>query len=287
MKLAKDQIVKVIKDAGKIPVERDAFYNPLNVYSENVIGKIPYLNSVPFFHNFDKDTFKPLPVAPRRMGILNKQGQLDAGLFSLMIYFEQEENLELLPWCIAARDQVKSVMLFSKHNWRELDGKTIGIIDDTATSVQLLRVLLEKKYEVKGIFKRLQPGSDDYAGFDAVLLIGDEALRQNKFGLPDFKFVYDLATEWFAWKQLPFVFAVWAVKKSLPDNRKNELKNIIEKSLQQSNGRFGEIGELHGKRIGLDVDEIAIYLKVFNYRLGEKEKEAMIQFRLLVSSDVR
>ncbi|HMD13386.1 MAG TPA: aminofutalosine synthase MqnE, partial [Bacteroidota bacterium] len=46
MKLAKDQIVKIIRDAGKIPVERDVYYNALHVHTENVIGKIPYLNSV-------------------------------------------------------------------------------------------------------------------------------------------------------------------------------------------------------------------------------------------------
>ncbi|MBI4810468.1 MAG: aminofutalosine synthase MqnE, partial [Ignavibacteriales bacterium] len=123
MKLTKDKIIKIIKDTGKIPVERDAFYNPLNVYSENVIGKIPFLNSVPFYHHFEKGEFKILPVAPRRMGILSKQGQLDAGLFSLMDYFDQQDNLELMDWCIATRDQVKTVMLLSKDGWAGLIGK--------------------------------------------------------------------------------------------------------------------------------------------------------------------
>ena len=37
MKLAKEQIIKIICDAGKIPVERDIYYNALNIFSENVI----------------------------------------------------------------------------------------------------------------------------------------------------------------------------------------------------------------------------------------------------------
>jgi aminodeoxyfutalosine synthase len=282
MKLAKDQIIKIIKDAGKIPVERDVYYNALNVYTNHVVGKIPYLNSVPFYHHFEKQQFKILPITPRRMGILSKKEQLDAGLFSLMDYFEQENTLELLNWCIATRDQVKSVMLFSKEGWRDLDGKLIGITDETATSVKLLQVLLEKKYTVKAKFERLHAGVNDYSVYDAVLLIGDEALRRNKFGLAGFELVFDLAKEWYDWQKLPFVFAVWAVKKSLPNETKKELSEIIEHSLSQSESNYADIGELRGKEIGLNRAEVEEYLAGFNYRLGEREREAMREFRKLV-----
>ncbi|MBA4313448.1 MAG: aminofutalosine synthase MqnE [Chlorobiaceae bacterium] len=286
MKLAKDKIIKMISEAGKIPVERDAFYNPLNVYSENVIGKIPYLNSVPFYHNLEKSAtggFKILPVAPRRMGMLSKEGQIDAGLFSLMDYFDQEENLELLDWCIATRDQVKSVMLFSKEGWTGLNGKKIGITDDTATSVHLLKVILEKKYNVRTEFVRLHPGVNDYASFDAVLLIGDDALKYNKVGLNGFELVFDLAKEWYDWQKLPFVFAVWACKNSLSDIRKEKLKDMISAALNKSEDEYGEIGNMQGRQIGLNLSETKEYLEGFNYRLGERERETMSMFRKLVN----
>jgi aminodeoxyfutalosine synthase len=282
MKLAKDQIVKIIKDAGKIPVERDAFYNPLNVYGENVIGKIPFLNSVPFYHRLEKQDFKILPVAPRRMGVLCGQGQLDAGLYSLMDYFEQVEQLELMDWCIATRDQVKSVMLFSKDGWADLNGKKIGITDDTATSVKLLKVLLEKKYNVRSDLVRLHSGVNDYSQFNAILLIGDEALKHNKIGLNGFELIFDLSTEWYNWQKLPFVFAVWACNKTLSNERKQELKSIISKSLNESENSLSAIGALHGKRIGLTRNETKEYLEGFNYRLGERELEAMKVFDNLV-----
>ena len=284
MKLAKDQIIKIIRDAGKIPVERDVYYNALNVYTGHVVGKIPFLNSVPFYHHFEKRQFKVLPIAPRRMGLLSEKGQLDAGLFSLMDYFGQEERLEPLDWCIATRDQVKSVMLFSNHGWRDLDGKLIGITDETATSVRLLQVLLEKKYGVKAAFERLHAGVNDYSSYDAVLLIGDEALRRNKFGLAGFELVFDLAKEWYDWQKLPFVFAVWAVAKSLPLHSKAELGDIIERSLSGSEGHYADIGELHGKEIGLSRAEVEEYLAGFNYRLGERERKAMREFRNLMHS---
>ncbi|MBI3195884.1 MAG: aminofutalosine synthase MqnE [Ignavibacteriae bacterium] len=282
MQLTKEHIIKIIKDAGKIPVERDVYYNPLNVYADHVVGKIPYLNSIPFYAHFEKRQFRILPVAPRRMGVLSEKGQIDAGLFSLMDYFKQDENLELMGWCLASRDQVKSVTLFSKEGWGDLNGKKIGITDDTATSVHLLRVLLEKKYNVHAQFERLHAGVNDVSAYDAVLLIGDEAMKRNKSGLHGFELVYDLAKEWYDWKKMPFVFAVWAMKKSLDESLKNALKEIITHSLEKSEIDFVADARLHGNEIGWSEEETRQYLEGFNFHLGEREMEAMMEFRSLV-----
>lgn len=282
MTLAKDQIIKIIRDAGKIPVERDVYYDPINIYTNDVIGKIPYLNSVPFYSYFDKRQFRILPVAPRRMGELSSKELIDAGPFSLLNYFEQEANLELMNYCIATRDQVKSVMLFSKEGWNGLQGKTVGITDDTATSVRLLQVLLKKKYGVNATFERMHSGVNDYSNFDAVLLIGDEALRRNKYGLPGFELVFDLAREWYEWQKLPFVFAVWALKKSSPVEKKTELRHLLQTSLEKSEAALETIGMLHGKQIGLTPIETQEYLEGFSYRLGEREREAIEIFRKLL-----
>ena len=279
MKLAKEQIVKIIRDAGKIPVERDVYYHPLKLYADNVIGKIPYLNSVPFYADFEKRQFKILPIVPRRMGELSAAHQIDAGIFSLMNYFSQEEDLELMNYCIATRDQVKSVMLFSKEGWGDLEGKRIGVTDDTATSIRLLQVLLKKKYGVQASLVRMHSGVNDHSEFDAVLLIGDDALRRNKFGLPGFELVFDLAKEWYEWQKLPFVFAVWALKKSLPPGKKSELKQVLESSLEQNESKLDRVGALHGKQIGLTPSEVREYLEGFNYRLGDRERTAMQVFR--------
>jgi aminodeoxyfutalosine synthase len=282
MALAKERIIRLIRDAGKIPVERDAYYNPLHVCQGRVVGKIPYLNSVPFYARLEKREFRILPVVPRRMGMLCALGEIDAGPFSLMDYLRQEDELELMGWCIATRDQVKSVMLFSKEGWRDLDGRTIGITDDTATSVQLLQVLLEKRYGVHARFERLHQGVNSYEGYDAVLLIGDEALRRNKHGLDGFDLVYDLAREWYQWQKLPFVFAVWALRRSLPPALKEELSGLLRGSLESVGGDFVPVAGAHGRRIGLTDAETQEYLSGFNYSLGEREREAIAVFRRLV-----
>lgn len=282
MTLAKEQIVRIVRDAGKIPVERDAFYNPLRVHTERVLGKIPYLNSVPFYVPLEKRQFRILPVTPRRMGRLARQGEIDAGLFSLVDFLELRDELEPLPYCIATRDQVRSVMLFSNYGWRQLSGKVIGITDDTATSVKLLKILLEKKYDVRATFQRMHAGVNAYEMYDALLLIGDEALRANKFGIGKFELVYDLATEWYDWQRMPFVFAIWGVRKDMTDDRKRELQELISDALARGESNLESISREHARRLHITADEAVRYLEGFNYRMGEREQKAVEKFESLL-----
>jgi predicted solute-binding protein len=281
MKLAEDQIVKIILDAKKIPVKRDIYYNPISVSARRVIGKIPYLNSVPFYHNLKQGQFKLLPVVPRRMGMLLEKNMVDAGLFSLVDFLRHREVLERLNYGIATRDQVRSVMLFSKYGWADLEGRTVGITDETATSVLLLRVLLETKYSVKSKFKRMGSGSEGEGQFDAVLLIGDSALKCVKSGLGDYDLVYDLATEWYQWQKLPFVFAVWAVRKDIPIETRTELEQAIGNALESNSGDYTECAAQHSRQIGWTTFEAIQYLEGFNYHLGEQELRAIEIFEQL------
>jgi len=286
MALKKEQLIRIIRDAGKIPVERDVYYNPLVLHADHVVGKIPYLNSIPYYAHLAIPDTKFLPVAPRRMGMLSARGMMDAGLFSLMDFLSQEDRLEPIGFGLASRDQVKSVLLFTKEGWRGLEGKRIGIIDDTATSVQLLRTLLEQRYGVHASFERLHGGVNDHSGFEAVLLIGDEALRRNKYGLPGFELVYDLAAEWYDWQKLPFVFAVWAVQCALPAERKAILRASIETALEAGERDFVGIAGAHGRRIGLTDAETNDFLAGFTFRLGEREWEAVRLFRKFQEAEI-
>ena len=128
----------------------------------------------------------------------------------------------------------------------------------------------------------MHSGVNDLEQFDAVLLIGDAALRHTKRGLQGFEIIYDLAKEWYEWHKLPFVFAVWAVKKSLAQEEKNELNEIIAHALERGEADFEQVGTLHAKQIGLSPSESAEYLGGFNYRLGERELEALRTFESLL-----
>jgi chorismate dehydratase len=146
----------------------------------------------------------------------------------------------------------------------------------------LLKVLLARKHRVSARFVRLHTGVNDLSGYDAVLLIGDEALRRKTKGLPGFDLVYDLATEWYEWQKLPFVFAVWAMKSSLSGKEKAELQSTVDAALRAGEADLRRVGLRDGRRLGMSGAEIAEYLEGFSYRLGEREREAMRVFESLV-----
>jgi predicted solute-binding protein len=125
-------------------------------------------------------------------------------------------------------------------------------------------------------------GVNDCSPYDAVLLIGDEALKRNKTGLDGFELVYDLAREWYEWQKLPFVFAVWAAAPGLPGEEKDGLARAIARSIEASEPNFVASAGIYGRALGLSDAETQEYLEGFNYRLGEREREAILLFDRLL-----
>ena len=69
--LSPRQLSRLITTAGWTPVERDGRHRVVEVgTSEPVLGMIPFLNSEPFHWNLHLDSFRVIPMAPRRMGQL-------------------------------------------------------------------------------------------------------------------------------------------------------------------------------------------------------------------------
>ena len=181
--MKKDQIIRIIRDAGKIPVERDVYYNPIRIHADHVIGKIPYLNSIAYHAHLDVPEYKILPVRPRRMGMLSEQGMIDAGLFSVMDFVRQSDRLEhdrLWP-CLARPGEERHALLEGRvarsgrqtdrdhRRYRDVGAACCGCCWRSATASRRQ-------------FERLHGGVNDLTGLDAVLLIGDEALQANKYG---------------------------------------------------------------------------------------------------------
>jgi chorismate dehydratase len=199
------------------------------------------------------------------------------------------DDFEKLDYGVAVKGKANSVLLFSKYDWQELAGKKIAITSETSTSVELLRILLEKRFGISDfVFHRAHGTHESYENFDAVLLIGDAAL-QKAYGGGIFGFdkVFDLAEEWCSWKEMPFVFAVWAIRKGTPEAARNEIIHSLERSLDsfstpppfQGGGR-GWLGREHGARLGMSEAEVADYLSQFRYRFTLEEHAAMAEFEM-------
>jgi len=285
IKLAKEHIIRLIRSAGKVPVQRDIIYRPLEIHGNNALGKIPYLNCVPFYENFGAKPFRLVPLTPRQMGKLAENEQIDGGPLSLMDYWRVEEDYEMLDYGIAVKNLARSVTLYSNFPWKELDGMHIGITADTSTSIELLKVLLAHKYGVSAKLERMHPvfQAQEAAHFDAALVIGDEALMRAKSGLAGFRYSFDLGKEWHEWTQLPFVFAVWAIRRDAEASKKEALIAQLESTVASMPLTITDFAKWHGQRLALTPSEVQVYLNGFVYRLGEREKEAIEKFRDLLT----
>jgi len=110
---------------------------------------------------------------------------------------------------VASLGEVRSVFLAHRKPLEE----THQIFCDPAslTSVNLLKVLLAER-GLKPDFSPLA-NYEDAAFHDAVLLIGDPAIR---FSLaPHEHQLWDLGAAWAELTKLPFVFAAWALRRGI------------------------------------------------------------------------
>ena len=174
------------------------------------VGSVPYLNAVPLTRGLEDQI---LFVTPARLGEMLQQDQLDAGLVSVteVLFKDRYEVLDGI--AIASLGEVKSVFLAHRRPLAEMR----EVFCDTAslTSVHLLRVLLAER----GLHPEFKPlASYEIAAMpDFALLIGDPAL-QFLFA-PRPHEIWDLGAAWFELTGLPFVYAVWALRRGIDHQR--------------------------------------------------------------------
>jgi chorismate dehydratase len=168
------------------------------------VGSVPYLNAVPLTRGIeDQIVFVP----PARLAELLRANKLDAALVSVTeVLFNDRYNV-LDGVAIASLGEVQSVILAHRKPLEE----THAIFCDTAslTSVNLLKVLLAER----GLSAEFSPLANyaDAPFHDAVLLIGDPALDFVRGGHPHQ--IWDLGAAWSEMTRLPFVYAVWALRR--------------------------------------------------------------------------
>jgi chorismate dehydratase len=182
------------------------------------LGHIDYLNCVPLFHYLRESGFDGAIVkgVPAELNQKLAQGEVDVSPSSSFEYGRNYRDYLLLPGhSISALREVKSVLLFSPVPIEQLRGRRIFLTGESATSVHLLKVLLQAFYgwetvpsvvpdvPVETLLERGEP----------VLLIGDRALKASMSSEKNKGYCYDLAQLWYRHTQLPFVFALWIVRR--------------------------------------------------------------------------
>ena len=244
-----------------------------------LLGQLAYLNTRPF------EPFPGLRVfraSPSEIGRLAATSELDAGLLSVGDLIRSEARYSPLgdargAFGIACRKKAGSVFLLSRRPAEQLGGRTLEITRETSTSVLLLRLWLEQRLGIE----RPEYRSGVTREHEAVLLIGDEALRERERPDPRFPYRFDLAARWRDWTGLPFVFAIWSARRSLTAAKRSGLQDTIAASLERGIERIPEIAAEAAGPLG-DGSTIARYLRDFTYRFDEPERRGFATFRQLV-----
>ena len=185
------------------------------------------------------------------------------------------QDLEIIPGAgIACHGPVRSILLVSKRPAAEI--RTLAVDSSSRTSVQLARVILERRY---GAEYTAIPHTPDLDGMlrvaDAALIIGDPALRLDPEQLP--YEVHDLGGEWVEMTGLPMVFAVWAAPEpthpGLP-----ELEDALVESVRAARAEPEQLAYESADRYGYPAGFLARYFEKLRYRFGPRERAGLYTF---------
>ena len=224
------------------------------------IGKVVYTNTLPLFYRMDG--FEVVEGHPSELVKLLREGRIDAGIVSSAEYFFNPESYWVLPdISVSSRGSVCSVLLLSKKPIDKI--KKIRITSKSVTSRYLLMFVLKEGYGIQT--------EEVGEGEDAFLMIGDEAIELRC----SFPYVYDLGEEWFRLTDLPFVFALFLVRREVPPREIRELLGNLRYSLKSF---FEDLGS---GALELDGDKRFLkkyFCECIDYTLGKEHLRSLEKF---------
>jgi chorismate dehydratase len=247
------------------------------------VGHITYLNCVPFFHHLPAVGFRGEIVSgvPSRLNQLLAAGELDVSPSSSFEYAQHWRDYLLLPnLSISSRGPVQSVLLLSSRPLAELHDVEITLTGESATSVRLLQVLFKEFLGFPEVSCRVAEAREDplLNGSWAALLIGDRALRAAVSSKAPF--VTDLGELWYQYTGLPFVFALWIVRRQSVLSRRAELGQLLAQlqwSLQRSQADFAVLAA--ALRIDwLSDEQLLAYWRSMSYELTAEHLQGLRLF---------
>lgn len=212
------------------------------------VGRINFSNVLPVYNSIDtiaeQHGFTWISAVPTQLNRLLHEGKIVAGPISAFSYAEHAEDYYAFSGLsVSSRGPVGSIFLFSKRPINDLDGRTVALTSASASSVNLLKILLQQYFNVTPQYITMAPhlvNMMDEA--DAALLIGDDALHWSMQQHP--YHVYDLGAEWYHRTGLPMTFALWAVRRDFVQQQPERAEQLHQLFLQ-------------GKRKGLaDLDQV-------------------------------
>lgn len=248
------------------------------------IGHIAYANCVPFFHYLPASGFRGRILAgvPAQLNARLASGQVDISPSSSFEYGRNWRRYVLLPGLsIGSRGAVQSVLLLSHRPIQELHRQPIAVTGESATSVNLLRILLREFYRCDDYREQRsqRPVEQIIAAGGAGLLIGDRALRAAMVRIAPY--IYDLGELWWRHTGLPFVFALWIVHRRAARQKARAL-TLFQRQLRRSLGRamadLDRLARHSAERSWMGADRLADYWRAMSYHLDQTHRQGLERY---------
>jgi len=247
------------------------------------LGHIIYSNCFPPHAGIVNQTvdfpFEVINGIPSELNKKLHEGVVDISPSSSIEYAKHYPRYVLLPdISITSRDKVMSIILQSRVPMDDLNKKNVALTTASATSVVLLKILLELQCKVRPSYTSYMQGIENPSNIaDAFLTIGDLALTQPS--APGFAYRYDLGELWHAFTGLPFVFALWQVNY----NRENErdlsrLYDILITSRTYGLAHLQELSLAYEKHFNVPAGVLVHYWRSFSYYFGSEEQKGLLTF---------
>lgn len=246
------------------------------------IGEIPYANCTPLFHSLRKTgAGKNLTFVQGEPATLNRMlfaGEIDLAPSSSFEYGLHPDRYFLIPdLSISSGREIQSVLLLSTVPIEKLGGKTLELSPASSTSNALLRILLHKRYHIDCRYHLAGDAPHAPTGAAARLDIGNSALRAH-LQKEEEGFVYDLAVLWREFTGLPFVFALWMVRREVVVKKKEEIIHLagtLRKARKYAEDHYPEIARATKSAVGIDADDLVHYWQTLSYNLDDKKIESL------------
>lgn len=243
------------------------------------VGAVSFLNTKPLIYPLvDGNQFPgseeiELSLAvPSRLATELRDGDLDVGLIPIIEYFRADTEYRIIRHVsICSQGPVLSIQLLSRVPIPNI--RRVALDTNSRSSRALVKIILAEKYNVHPEFQSCSPNIDPQsADVDAVLLIGDAALR--RLGATDY--TLDLGAEWSTLMGLPFVYACWVARG---DVELGEVPQTLLNAKECGLKKIPEIVQIESQQLGFPETFCRDYLtKYVFYELGEAEIAGLKKF---------
>jgi len=264
--------------------------NTNHLFSDDInqklrIGRISYINVDPVYYLFDHepmpDGFQIISSPPAVLNTMLSIEELDISSVSTSAFARHSDQWMLLPdLSIACFGKVLSVLLVSNQSFEGLQSQSVLLTDESATAVDLVKLIFALK-GISPVFKKgkVKSPEDLTDPVGAGLVIGDAALKHK--WEDHFEHVWDLCEIWNQMTGLPFVFGVWAVRKSYASKypeRVSRVLEILKKSKRDGLRNISYIARESAGKIGIDPDLSARYFNSMYYNMSTPELKCLNVF---------